>query len=93
MPITRRQFEWGVDAEIEEWMEKIRAFLAEHKDEAFTMDELWKAIYAKSSWPTSVREAFVEALDKLVIIETAETRIIRDIKYYLYFKKEEDIPF
>ena len=40
MPITRRQFELEIDTKTEEWMEKIRAFLAEHKDEAFTLEEI-----------------------------------------------------
>ncbi len=91
MPITRKQFEWGVDAEIEKWMNKILAFLAEHKNEAFTRDELWKLIYKQTSWPKPVREAFNEALDKLVVIKEAERRIIRDVEYYIY--AEEEPPF
>jgi len=42
MPITRRQFEMGIDNRIEEWMEKIRAYLCEHRDEAFAKEELRK---------------------------------------------------
>lgn len=40
MPITRRQFELEIDIKTEEWMDKIEAFLAEHKDEAFTEEDL-----------------------------------------------------
>jgi len=40
MPITRRQFDLGIDNRIEGWMRKIHAFLAEHKDEAFNAAEL-----------------------------------------------------
>ena len=90
MPITRRQFEWGVDAEIEDWMDKILAFLAERKNEAFTGDELWELIYAKTSWQKTVREAFDEALGKLVVIGDAERRIIRDVEYYIH---AEALPF
>ena len=82
MPINRRQFELGVDTEIEEWMGKIVDFLAEHKDEAFTRSELWKLIYAKSSWPTSVEEAFNKALEKLSQIGDVEIKRIRDKNYY-----------
>ena len=74
MPITRKQFEWGVDTEIEDWMNKILAFLAEHENEAFTRDELWKLIYKQTSWQMTVREAFNEALDKLVFIKDVERR-------------------
>ena len=91
MPITRKQFEWGVDAEIEEWMGKISAFLAQHKDQAFTSAELWKTIYAKPVWQTTVQEAFDEALEKLVSIGEAERRKIRDIEYYIH--AEEKVPF
>jgi len=53
MPITRKQFESEIDPEIEEWMKKIHTFLAEHKDEAFTADELkkqWKVDFDLSTW-------------------------------------------
>lgn len=40
MPITRRQFELEIDEELEEWMRDIHGFLAEHKDEALTKEEL-----------------------------------------------------
>ena len=40
MPITRRQFELEIDEKIEEWMWAIHRLLAEHKDEAFTEEEL-----------------------------------------------------
>ena len=40
MPITRKQFDMGIDQRTEEWMEKIRTFLTEHKDEAFTREEI-----------------------------------------------------
>jgi hypothetical protein len=87
MPITRRQFELGIDAKTEEWMDRIRTFLAEHRDEAFTDDELWKAIYAKPTWTASEREAFDEALYTFVY-EAAEESVgrkkIRDIYYYAY---------
>lgn len=40
MPITRRQFELEIDTKTEEWMDTIKVFLAEHKSEAFTLEEL-----------------------------------------------------
>ncbi len=40
MPITRKQFELEIDIKTEEWMRKIHSLLAEHKDEAFTEEEL-----------------------------------------------------
>ena len=40
MPITRKQFEVGIDPKIEEWMKTIHSFLYEHKNEGFTEEEL-----------------------------------------------------
>ena len=86
MPITRKQFELEIDTEIEKWMEKIRAFLVEHKDVAFSRTELWETLCGKGEeW-----EAWVSALDKLVELAQAEKRIIRDTNYYAY---GEEIPF
>lgn len=88
MPITRKQFEIGIDAEIEEWMYKISTFLVVHKDEAFTEGELWEKIYGKSGWRVVVREAFEEALGKLVDTGGARKRKIRDVEYYIH-----EVPF
>ena len=46
MPITRRQFELEIDAKTEEWMKKIHGFFTEHKDEAFSKEEL-RQYYSK----------------------------------------------
>ena len=94
MPITRKQFEWGVDAKVEEWMEKIRAFLTEHKDEAFTLEEVkseWKPRYDSRTWFISEEKVLEEALNKLVEQGMAEERTIRDTNYYAH--KEEELPF
>ncbi|MDP2936456.1 MAG: hypothetical protein Q8O86_08200 [Dehalococcoidia bacterium] len=45
MPITRKQFDLAVESRIEEWMKTIHAFLAEHKDEAFSTIELKQALH------------------------------------------------
>jgi uncharacterized protein YktB (UPF0637 family) len=42
MPITRKQFEEGVDEKLEEWMKKIQKFLEQHNNEAFSLEELHK---------------------------------------------------
>lgn len=82
MPITRKHFELGIDTKIEQWMKKIHSFLTEHKDAAFTADELWKTLYGEGPWLTWEYEAFEKALDKLVEVEAAEKRLILDVAYY-----------
>ena len=44
MPITKLQFELGIDDAVEEWMRKIAAFLQVHGDEAYTAIELGEAL-------------------------------------------------
>ena len=44
MPITKQQFELGINAEIEQLMRDIAGFLEEHKEEAFTLEELWSLL-------------------------------------------------
>ncbi len=99
MPITRKQFEMGIDTKIQEWMRKIHSFLAAHKDEAFTSGELHE--YLDPSWirdfegkpfitfdeSTAIkeeREAFNVTLEKLVGLEAVEERKIRGEYYYSY---------
>ena len=40
MPITRRQFELGIDDTIAEWMRKVHALLAHNRDQAFSEQEI-----------------------------------------------------
>ncbi len=54
MPITRKQFEMGIDPKIEEWMKEIHSFLAQDKDTAFKKGELWEAI--RGEWPRLVSD-------------------------------------
>ena len=40
MPISRRQFDFGVDKETDDWMTKIHKFLSENSDEAYSENEI-----------------------------------------------------
>lgn len=42
MPITRQQFDLGIDANVEALMRQLVAFLEARKDEAFSNRELWE---------------------------------------------------
>jgi len=44
MPITRRQFELGIDDSMAEIMLKIHSYLAEHHDQAFTANEIFEGL-------------------------------------------------
>jgi len=95
MPITGKQFELGIDPKIEEWMRKIHSFLNKHKDEAFTEDELGEQLDALSEKYKKVRakgeddfavarfdSTFEAALEKLLEISAANSRLVRGVSYY-----------
>lgn len=93
MPITRKQFELGIDAQIEAWMAKIHFFLADHKDEAFAGFELaeqldgfsqeYKAFRLKGvSIGPMFDSVFELALEKLLETGAVDTRLIRGESYY-----------
>jgi len=83
MPITKRQFDWGVDGEIEAWMDKIKQYLKENKDKAFTAYELMEIFHGKAAWGISEKDAFNEAIEKLEEEESIEKKKIREDIYYI----------
>jgi len=87
MPITRRQFELGIDFGILQWMEKIHAFLSAHKAEAFTRSELAVTLGISAQRMFELKrqaEDFDLALEKLTEVGAVEARRIKDILYYSY---------
>ena len=84
MPITREEFELGMDAE-REWIRLIHGFLTEHKDEAFTSRELWEGMVAEKSVPFHAMGHPIDGpLERLVEMGAAQRRRFRGEDYYLY---------
>jgi hypothetical protein len=82
MPITRKQFELGIDnEEVAEAMRRIYDFLIAHKDEAFLKEELREFCGFSA---TKLRPNFEEALGRLAEGKIAEAKHIRDKTYYSY---------
>ena len=95
MPITRRQFELGIDPAIEEWMEKLYDFLKDHKAEAYSADEL-EATFRVAPTTTALfvtrspeQDALGRALAALLEIRAIDTREVRGVTYYA-FKRPVD---
>lgn len=90
MPITAKQFELGIDSNIEGWMRKIHSFLASHKLEAFTSVELAKELEGftfkgapRRQAPVQyLDEAFQAAVEKLVETRAVDSRVVRGESYY-----------
>ena len=91
MPLTKRQFELGVDEEGEEFMRQIYQLLSGHPELAYSQDEIQDEIRAQDS---SVDEIKVErALDVLVGIGAVEKRQFDSTDYvtdYFAFLQEFD---
>lgn len=87
MPITKRQFELEIDQKTEEWMKSIHAFLAQHKDEAFTEHEIRQqfrpAVGVFAILPEEEAD-FHLGLEKLVGLGAVGKAIIRGSAYYAY---------
>jgi len=81
MPISRKQFERGMDPAVEEIMGKINHFLTQHKDEAYADLELAEAITSGSGEKVEL-EVFKQALVRLMELAMAEKKVIGDTEYY-----------
>jgi hypothetical protein len=89
MPVTRRQFELGIDQEIEDFMKKIYLFLAQRSDQAFGEEEIFQehAVEMPDRLSALYKHPLHIALERLVEQEAAKKKGIRDRNYYTYGDK------
>ena len=80
MPITRRQFELGIDDEAEGLMVKIYDFLEGHRDVAFNREEIAKEIGLKDIH----YGRFASALGALQVIRALQSRYAGLDTYYAF---------
>ena len=86
MPLTRRQFELGIDEEGEEWMRQVYNLLADRQDLAYSSDELCRMVLGDS--PELERtEKFQRALDVLAMMGAATRGQISDQDYYAFVEE------
>ncbi len=88
MPLTKRQFELGLDEEAEDWMRQAYQLLAGHRDLAYSAEELRHATLGESSDATLWKK-FDHALYILAEIGAVEVRIVDGLQY-LAFLEEVD---
>jgi len=84
MPITRRQFERGIDAEIEDCMVKVHSLLGQSKDDAFTAEEIYEKLIGEKVETLDYYHPVRLALDALVRENKADQKSIRGTYYYCY---------
>lgn len=83
MPLTRRQFELGVDTETENWMRRIYGFLSENNHLAYTTEELFEEVAHNDS---SVSTVFQRAMEALQVVWAVEARIVRGTRYVAHVR-------
>ena len=82
MPLTRRQFELGIDADIENSMRQIFEFLIGNRDLAYTEEELSETLKLRG-------HIFQRALEVLVELGAIESRAVVS-HWYFGFAHEID---
>ena len=88
MPLTKRQFQLGIDQEIENWMRQIYGFLAEDREHAYSGEELFKKVVGER-WHSALQAKLDQALTVLVGIGTVELREVVGIPYYKFYHEAD----
>jgi len=103
MPITRKQFDLGIDSEIERWMREVHEYLGQNRDMAYSASDLDAALETafpradfegeidvlEDIFPAQPRRRLQIALEKLVALGAIEARVVDSQAYYAYC---EDLP-
>ena len=86
MPITKRQFELGIDEDIQEWMRTIYDLLEADREIAFSSEEL-RDDFLENSYESSERAKLDRALEVLVQIGAVDKRWVTDTDYYAFIRE------
>jgi hypothetical protein len=88
MPITKRQFELGIDDQVDDFMRQVYEMLANNKELAYSKAELRDALPGN---PLSAPQfdPLDIAIDTLTRITAIEKREVSNIKYYAFSRKFE----
>lgn len=89
MPITRLQFELGIDAGIEALMVSVCDLLEADPDTAYAEEELYR-LFAANEPGTYIDTSYLDiALQKVLELGAVEARAVANAKYYA-FRQEID---
>ena len=83
MPIPKRRLELGIDSEDEDWMRQAYRLLAEHRDLAYSTEELQEMILGASVQAAKSRK-FALVLDLLAETGAADKGVIDETDYYIF---------
>ena len=83
MPISRRKLELGIDSEAEDWMRQAYRLLAEHRDLAYSTEELQETILGVDVG-YGERSKFAAVLDVLAETGAADKGEVDRTDYYIF---------
>ena len=86
MPLSIRQFDLGINEEIESWMRQVYELLLGHRELAYSATELRQAILADSA-AVSNSDSFGRALEVLAELRAIEKRWVNDEDYYAFLQE------
>ena len=87
MPITKLQFEMGIDGGIESLMVALYDFLIEHQDTAYAEEELYQQ-FGVSDPSTYIDTSHLDiALQKVVETGAIEVRAVANSTYYAFLQE------
>ncbi len=83
MPLSKRQFELGIDSESEDWMRQAYQFLAGQPDLAYSLQELEEAILGIKALSGNSGK-LEHSLDVLAEIGAFDKARVRGTDYYAF---------
>ena len=83
MPITKRQFELGIDDDVQRRMQEIYALLVSDREVAYSFEELFQS-FIGDAYMSADRAKLQRALDVLVEIGAVDKRWVTDTAYYAF---------
>ena len=86
MPITKRQFELGIDLLGNEYMIRIYELLANDQELAFSEEELRNPILG-DLWTDQQEDQFDAAIGALTRIKAITRKLVTDTNYYAFSEK------
>jgi hypothetical protein len=87
MPITKLQFEMGIDGGIEALMVALYDFLEEHRDTAYSEEELYQR-FGVVEPGTYIDSSHLDiALQKIVETGAVEARSVANSTYYAFLRQ------
>jgi hypothetical protein len=83
MPLSKRQFELGIDDEGEEWMRQAYQLLADQRDLAYSTEELEGSVFGDEVSSSQSRK-FALILDILAEIGAIDKGVVDKVVYYVF---------